>query len=161
MTMTFSGLVSVLANGFKAAKSIHSWATDARLKQDFEGYLAFLEKRRVLYAEWEYEKTHAVLASLSDIQHRTVDLRSNHSQNTEVRSLLGKLISTIQASSDIIRGCDMHTTEGEFMAFKALIRFRSEMANALAILCGRLAVSPSDSELKQFIMNMALVRPKA
>lgn len=161
MTMTFSGFVSVVANGFRAARALHAWATDAQLKKEFQGYLAFLEKRRVLYAEWEYENTHAVLASLTDIQHRTEDLRSAHPNDRELRSLLGKLISSIQNASDVIRGCNMHSQEGEFMAFKALLKFRSEMAQTLAIACGRLGISPHDSELEQFIMNMALVRPKA
>lgn len=160
MTMTFAGFVSVIANGFRAARSAHAWVTDAELTNDFQGYLAFLEKRRVLYAAWEYESTQSVLASLADIQHRTEDLRSRHPKNQTLRSLLGKLITSVQATSDVIRGCAMHTREGEFLAFKALIRFRSDMAQTLAILCGHLGVSPHDSELEQFIMNMALVRPK-
>jgi len=160
MTMTFSGFVSVVANGFRAARSVHSWATDSQLKNDFQGYLAFLEKRRVLYAEWQYENTRAVLASLSDIQHRTESLRSAHPSDKDLRSLLGKLVSSIQTASDVIRGCNMHSQEGEFMAFKALLKFRSDMAQTLAVACGRLGITPKDSELEQFIMNMALVRPK-
>ena len=160
MTMTFTGFASVVANGFRAARSIHAWATDSQLKKDFQGYLAFLEKRRVLYAKWGYENKHGVIASLSDIQRRTEELRSAHPSDKELRSLLGKLITSIQNASDVLRGCDMHTQEGEFMGFKALLRFRSGMAQTLAIACGRLGISPNDSELEQFIMNMALVRPK-
>lgn len=160
MTMTFTGFVSVVANGFRAARNIHAWATDAKLKRDFEGYLAFLEKRRVLYAEWKYEDTHAVLVSLSEIQTRTEELRSAHVKYPDVKSLLGKVISSIQQTSDVIRGCNMHTQEGEFMAFKALLRFRSEMALALAKACGRLDISPYTTELAQFIMNTALVKPR-
>lgn len=46
------------------------------------------------------------------------------------------------------------------MAYKALLRIRSEMALSLSMLCGLLNVSPHDTELQQFIMNMALVKPK-
>jgi len=161
MPITFHWLVSIVANTWKGAKAIHNWATDAALKQDFERYLSALEHRRVLYVEWQYENTHAVLASLSEILDRTRDLRANHAKNSQVRTLLGSLIQTLQRQSDTIHGCNMHTRQGEFMAYKALLKVRSDMAQALAVLCGLLEVDPHSTELRMFIMNMALVRPKA
>ena len=161
MPITFTGLVSAIANTWKGAKALHNWATDAALKQDFKQYLSALEHRRVLYAAWKYENIHGVLASLSEILDRTRDFRARHGGNADIRKLLGSFIQVLQRESDTIRGCNMHTPQGEFMAYKALLKIRSEMAQALAVLCGLLGVNPSDTELEQFIMNMALVRPKA
>jgi hypothetical protein len=161
MPITFNGLVSIIANTWKGAKAIHNWATDAPLKQDFEQYLSALEHRRVLYAQWEYENIHAVLVSLSEILDRTRDFRAKHASNSDVRRLLGSFIQTLQRESDTIDGCNMHARQGEYMAYKALLKIRSEMAQVLAVLCGLLHVNPRSTELEQFIMNMALVRPKA
>jgi hypothetical protein len=108
--------------------------TDASLRTDFEQYLSVLEHRRVLYAEWEYENTHAVLASISEITNRTRDLRAAHNKNAEVRKLLGNLITAMQKRLDTIHGCNMQTRQGEFMAMKALLRVRSELAKTLPIL---------------------------
>jgi hypothetical protein len=161
MPITFHGLVSIVASTWKGAKAIQNWATDATLKRDFEQYLAALEHRRVLYVEWQYENVHGILASLSEILDRTRDLRASHTKNSQVRTLLGSLVQTLQRQSDTIRGCNMHTREGEFMAYKALLKVRSEMAQVLAVLCGLLGVDPRSTDLRLFIMNMALVRPKA
>lgn len=161
MPITFTGLVSAISNTWKGAKALHNWATDAPLKQDFQQYLSALEHRRVLYAAWEYENIHAVLASLSEILDRTRNLRAKHSRNLDVRKLLGSFIQVLQRESDTIHGCNMHTPQGEFMAYRALLKIRSEMAQVLAVLCGLLHVNPSNTELEQFIMNMALVRPKS
>jgi len=38
---------------------------------------------------------------------------------------------------------------------------RAEIARTLAILCGKTGVSPAGSDLERFIMEMALVRPRA
>lgn len=161
MTMTFKGFVSVVANGYRCAGNKHPWATDGKLQQDFEGYLVFLEKRRVLYAQWKCESPNALLVGLSDVQRRTEGLRAAHVNDAEARTLLGKMITSIRRVTEVILACNMHLEEGEFKAFKALLRFRSEMALALAIACGRLGISPKGDELAQFIMNTALVRPRA
>jgi hypothetical protein len=161
MPITFSGLVSVIANSWKGLNAAHSWLTNAPLKADFEQYLASLEHRRVLYVQWEYENTPAVLASLSEILDRTRNFRATHSKNSEIRRRFGSLITGIQNASDTIRGCNMHTRQGEFMAYRALLKFRSELAGTLALFCGLLKVDPRSTELEQFIMNMALVRSTA
>jgi hypothetical protein len=96
---------------------------------------------------------------VSEITDRTRDLRAAHNKNAEVRKLLGSLITALQKGSGTIHGCNMHTRQGEFMAMKALLRVRSELVKTLAILCGLLGMNPRDTELEQFIMNMALVRP--
>jgi hypothetical protein len=134
---------------------------DARLKEDFEGYLAFIESRRVLYAEWKCESSNAVLVGLSDLQRRTEDLWSSHPDDSELRALLGKLTKSIRRVTQVIRACDLSSEEGEFMAFKALLRYRSELALALATACGRLGISPKGTELAPFVMNTALVKPRA
>jgi len=159
MPITFNGFVATVANTWKAAKAFHNWITDADLKRDFEQYLYALEHRRVLYAKWEYENIHAVLASLSEILDRTRDLRARNAKHPEVRKLLGTFIQTLQRETDVIHGCNMNSRQGEFMAYKALLKIRSAMAQVLAILCGILDVDPRSTELEQFIMNFALVKP--
>jgi hypothetical protein len=161
MPITFSGLVSVLANTYKAGKAIVDWSTDAVLRKDFQSYLSQLEMRRVLYAAWEYENIHGVQQSLSEIIHLTTKLRADHANNKDVGKILGHFIRLMQDELDTIRGCNMHSRQGEFMAYKSLLRIRSEMAKTLAIFCGMLDIHPRNTELEQLIMNMALVRPKA
>jgi len=159
MPITFGAFVSIVANAWKGASALHGRFINPPVKADFEKYLSALEHRRVLYAGWEYENTHAVLASLSEILDRTRDFRAAHNKNADVRRLCGSLITALQKCSDTIRGCDMHTRQGEFMAYRALLKFRGEMAKTLAVLCGLLNVDPRSTDLEQFIMNMALVRP--
>jgi hypothetical protein len=161
MPITFNGLVSAIANTWKAGKTIHNWVTDAELKRDFEQFLSALEHRRVLYAKWEYENIHAVQASLSDILNRSREFRAKHASRPEVRQLIGSFIQVLQCESDVIHGCNMHTQQGEFMAYRALLKIRSKMAQVLSIFCGLLGVDPRSTDLEQFIMNMALVRPTA
>jgi predicted alpha/beta hydrolase len=159
--ITFPGLVSMLSTAFRTGNAGYDWLTDAKLKRDFEAYLSELETRRVLYTEWRYEDINAVLGSLDDILRQTRTLRSAHSGNAQASGLLRSLISQIQKGIDTIRGCNMHSREGEFMAYRALLRIRTEMARVLAIFCGMLDVDPGKSELRKFIMDMAVVRPRA
>ena len=160
MPITFTTLVSAVANAWRFGKALHSWATDQPLKQDFSRFLAHLEHRRVLYAEWQYESMPAVLHSLSDILHEVRQFRSNHPNNVELGVLLGELIISLQAGLD-----ELHqfkpTTAGEMKAYRALLRVRSSLAQTLAILCGKTGISPQGRDLEKFIMDMALVRPKA
>jgi hypothetical protein len=161
MPITFNVLVSTIASAWKGIAAVHSWATDLPLRRDFEVYLDKLESREVLYAKWEYENIVAVLNSLSEILDYTRDFKADHLNNSDVRRLFSPFIKTLQRETETIRGCDMRTTQGEFMAYKALLKIRSEMAQMLAVLCGLLDVDPRKTELSQFIMNMALVRPRS
>lgn len=161
MPITFSGLVSMLAAAYRAGKASYDWLTDASLRRDFEGYLSDLETRRVLYSEWRYEDMNAVLGSLDDILRQTRTLRSAHARNAQAGALLRSLIFEMQKGTNTMRGCNMHSREGEFMAYRALLRIRTEMAKVLAIFCGMLNVDPAKSELRKFIMDMAIVRPRA
>ena len=160
MPATFMTVVSFVANAWKFGKAVHGWATDQPLKQDFIKFLAHLEHRRVLYAEWQYESVPAVTHSLSDILREVRRFRSNHPDNIELGILLGELIVTLQESLDQLHAFQA-TTAGEMKAFKQLLKVRSELAQALAVLCGKIKVSPQGSDLEKFIMDMALVRPKA
>ncbi len=159
MPINFPNLVSQIASVYKAGKVAHDWLTDKQLKDNFESYLSELETRRVLYVEWKYEDINGILNSLSEILNKTRDLRSKHPNNKQVASLLKNLISKIQIESDTIRGCNMHAKQGEFMAYRALLKIRTEMAKVLSIFCGMLNVSPASTDLQHFIMNMAVVKP--
>ena len=71
MPITFSGLVSTVAAAWKGYETARRLLTgDTQLKTGFQNYLSALEHRRVLYAEWEYENIHAVIASLTEIVDR-------------------------------------------------------------------------------------------
>jgi len=60
-----------------------------------------------------------------------------------------------QKGIDTIRGCNMHSREGAFMAYRALLRIRTEMARVLVIFCGMLGVDPSRAA-----KVYAVVRPR-
>lgn len=161
MPIMFSTLTSAVAATWKIGKSVYDWATNAPLRRDFEKFLSCLEQRRVLYAQWQYESMPAVLSSLSDILHEVRDLRSKHPNNVELGVLLGELIISLQESLDALHSFQPTTPAGELKAYKRLLKVRSDMARTLAILCGKTNVSPAGSDLERFIMDMALVRPKA
>jgi hypothetical protein len=161
MPITFSGLASALAGSFKIGKAGYDWLTDAQLKKDFKAFLSELETRRVLYVEWRYEDMGAVHSSLGQILQKCRDLRAQHTNNPQVSQLLKSLITVIQKETDTMHGCNMHSRQGEFMAYRSLIKIRTEFARVLAIFCGMLNVDPASTELKKFIMDMAVVRPRA
>lgn len=161
MPINLPNLVSAIANSYKIGRKVYDWLADTDLKNDFLAYLSDLETRRVLYEEWRYEDMGAVEGSLSEILRETRALRSKHSKNPQVAQLLKGLITVIQTESDTMRGCNMHSRQGEFMAYRALIKIRTELARILAIFCGMLGVNPNSSELNKFIMDMAVVRPRA
>jgi hypothetical protein len=160
MPIPFDKFSAAVAATWKIGKAIYSWATDAPLKRDFEQFLASLEHRRVLYAEWQYESMPAVLSSLSDILNQVRAFRSNHPNNDELTALLSDLIVSLQQGLDKLHSLNMHSDAGEFGAYKALLRIRSDLARTLAILCGKTGASPNGRDLQKFVMDMALVRPK-
>lgn len=160
MPILFDKFSISVAAGWKIGKAVYDWITDAPLRRDYERFLSSLEHRRVLYAEWEYETMPAVLASLSDVLNKVRDLRSNHPNNVELGILLGELIVALQNGLEKLHGFNMHSDAGEFAAYKALLKIRSELARTLAIICGKTGVSPHGKDLQKFIMDMALVRPK-
>lgn len=160
MPITFSTLTSIIASTWKIGKAVHSWATNQPLKHDFQRFLASLEHRRVLYAEWQYETMPAITHSLSDILSEVRHFRANHPNNVELGVLLGELIVSLQESLDKFHQFKA-TTAGELKAYKELLRVRSNLASTLAILCGKTGVSPHGGDLEKFIMDSALVRPKA
>ena len=160
MPITFSGLASVIAGSYKIGRSGYNWLTDAQLKNDFRVFLAELETRRVLYAEWRYEDMGAVHSSLSQILQKCRDLRAKHADNRQASQLLKSLITVIQTETDVMHGCNMHSGHGEFMAYRSLIKIRTEFAKVLAVFCGMLDVDPASTDLKKFIMDMAVVRPR-
>ena len=160
MPITFSTLSTIIAGTWKVGKAVHGWVTDQPLRQDFQRFLASLEHRRVLYAEWQYENMPAVTHSLSDILREVRRFRANHPDNVELGVLLGQLIVSLQASLDELHRFKA-TAAGEMKAYKELLKIRSNLAHTLAILCGKTGISPHGSDLEKFIMDSALVRPKA
>lgn len=160
MPISFDKFSAAAATTWKIGKAIYDWATNAPLKRDFERFLSKLEHRKVLYAGWEYESMPAVLASLDDILREVRAFRSNHPDNVELGVLLGEFIVSLQQGLHRLHSFNMHSDFGEFGAYKTLLKIRSELARTLAILCGKIGVSPHGSDLQKFIMDMALVRPR-
>lgn len=161
MPISFSTLTSAIGATWKVGKALYDWITNDPLKDDFKRFLSSLEKREVLYAEWQYESMPAVLSSLSKILDKVREFRSNHPDNVELGVLLGELIVSLQDGLESLHKINPTTAAQEFKAYKVLLRIRSDMARTLAILCGKTNVSPVGKDLEKFIMDMALVRPKA
>ncbi len=160
MPITFATLCSAIASTWKIGKAIRNWVTDQPLKDDFARFMASLEHRRVLYAEWQHESMPAVTRSLSDILNEVRRFRSSHPENVELGVLLGELIVSMQESLDELHQFKA-TTAGEIRAYKELLKIRIKLAGALAILCGKTGVLPHGRDLEKFIMDSAMVRPRA
>jgi len=161
MPISFPTLASAVGATWKIGKAVYGWATNDPLKDDFKKFLSSLERRKVLYAEWQYESMPAVLSSLSKILDEVRRFRSNHPDNVELGVLLGELIVSLQEGLDYLHTANLTTPAQEFKAYKVLLKVRADMARTLAILCGKTGVSPTGNDLEKFIMDMALVRPKA
>ena len=161
MPVPFEAVSAAIAGAWKVGKGVHDWVTNAPLKKDYKSFLANLEYRKVLYADWQSESMPAVLVSLSDILKEVRSFRSRHPDNVELGVLLGELIVSLQESLDKLHTYHNSSTAPEMKAYKSLLKVRSDMAKSLAILCGKTGVSPKDSDLEKFIMDMALVRPRA
>ena len=161
MPIPFYKFASAVGTTWKVGKAVYDWGTNAPLKRDVGRLLSSLEHRRVLYAEWQYESMPAVLHSLAEILREIRAVRSNHPDNVELGVLLGELIVSLQNGMDDLHSINMHSDAGEFRAYRVLLKIRSELAKTLAILCGKAGVSPQGTELQKFVMDMALVRPRA
>lgn len=161
MPISFPTFASAVGATWKIGKAIYDWVTNDPLKDDFKKFLSNIERRKVLYAEWQYESMPAVLSSLSKILDDVRRFRSNHPDNVELGVLLGELIVSLQESLDFLHTANLATPAQEFKAYKVLLKVRADMARTLAILCGKTGVSPTGNDLEKFIMDMALVRPKA
>lgn len=160
MPITFFDLAKAVAGMWKAGKAAHDWLTDQPLKADVRNFLASLEHRRVLYSEWKYESMPAVVHSLSDILNEVRKLRARHPENIELGVLLGDLIMDLQSHLDELHKFNA-TKASDMKNYRTLLSIRADLANALAILCGKTGVSPAGTDLERFIMDCALVRPRA
>jgi hypothetical protein len=161
LPVTFETVSAGIAGAWKLGRGVHNWATNAPLRSDYRALLSSLEYRKVLYADWKSESMPAVLVSLSDILKEVRSFRAKHHDNVELGVLLGELIVSLQESLDSLHTYHNSSTVSEMKAYKSLLKVRSNMAQSLAILCGKTGVSPKDSDLEKFILDMALVRPKA
>jgi hypothetical protein len=129
-------------------------------KREVEQYITFLETRRVLYAQFDQEIKHAVIKSIEEIKSQTETLRSKTS-DIEIRKTLGRLIKVMATELDNLWAYDTLDRRGQQKMFMSIQRFRTELAKNLAILCRVYGIDPASSELQQFIVNMATVRPVA
>ena len=160
MIGTFLVVMKGLYLTYQAGKKIHSWAFDVPLCRDFEGYLANLERRKVLFYGWDQEDWAGVLPSLSEILSLTRDLQSRHPTHKVLKPLMSELIKTLQKEMDTIRASNFQVVEGQRMAYRALLRVRTKMAYVLSILCGWLEIEPRSVELRDFVLNFAVVQVK-
>jgi hypothetical protein len=129
-------------------------------KVDVEQYITFLENRRVIYAQFDQEIKQAVIKSIEEIKLRTENLRATNS-DAEIRKSLAHLIKVMANELDNLWAYDTVDRRGQKKMFMSIQRFRTELAKTLAILCREYGVDPASSELQQFIVNMATVRPVA
>ncbi|BFM12677.1 hypothetical protein R50072_28300 [Simiduia litorea] len=157
--MSFTSLLALVGDIVAVGGAFKSLAKNPE-KANVEQFITFLETRRVLFAQFDQEIKHAVIKSIEEIKLRTEDIRSTTS-DTEVRKILARLIKVMAAELDNLWAYDTLDRRGQQKMFMSIQRFRTELAKTLAILCHTYGIDPASSELQQFIINMATVRPVA
>ena len=129
-------------------------------KTEFQGYIADLETRRVLYTEIGAEIKAGVLQSMQEILEKTRDILQLCASNKELCAEVKKIVRVIQEQQDNIRGYDENTPQGKYRIFMSLQKFRIQMARSLATICDALQIDPASTELKRLIIDLATVRPR-
>lgn len=155
--MSFTSLLALVGDIVTVGGAFKRLATNPE-KSDVTQYIIFLETRRVLYAQFDQEIKHAVIKSIEEIKLKTENLRSS-TGDTEIRKVLARLIKVIATELDNLWAYDTIDRRGQKKMFMSIQRFRTELAKTLAILCREYGIDPASSELQQFIVNMATVRP--
>ena len=129
-------------------------------KNEVTGYIADLETRSVLWAEFDLEVKQAVISSMEDILANSRNLLSTCSSDPELKKVIQTIVKSTKTEVSNIHSYDDRTKEGQYKIFMSLQKFRTEMAKALSTLCAALGIEPSKTELKSLITNMATVRPR-
>lgn len=129
-------------------------------KHEVCGYIADLETRSVLWAEFDLEVKQAVISSMEEILENSRELLSTCSSDPELKKVIQAIVNATKNEVSNIHSFDDKTRQGQYKIFMSLQKFRMEMARALSTLCAALRIEPSKSELKLLITNMATVRPR-
>jgi len=155
--MSFTSLLSLVGDIVTVGGALNKLLNNPE-KNDVEKFITFLELKRVLYAQFDQEIKNSVIKSIEEIKHETEILRVNVT-DSRVKKSLGKLIKVMSNELDNLRAYDTLHRQGQIKMFMSIQRFRTEVAKNLAILCHAYGVDPKSTELQQFIVNMATVRP--
>ena len=156
--MSFTGLLALVGDIVTVGGAASKALSKSSERKNVEQFITFLETRRVLYAQFDQEIKDAVIKSIEKIKIKSESLRSTLSDDYS-RNLLGKVIKVTASELDNLWAYDTLDPRGQQKMFMSIQRFRTELAKALAILCKLYSINPSSTELEQFIVNMATVRP--
>ncbi len=159
--MSFLDLVGLISAFSSITGVTLSRLANTPFKREVLGYIADLETRAVLWAEFDLEVKQAVISSMEDILTNSRSLLSTCSSDPELKKVIQTIVKAARAEVANIYSYDDRTREGQYKIFMSLQRFRMEMAKALSTLCAALGIEPSKTELKSLITNMATVRSRA
>ena len=123
-----------------------------------ETYIRYLEPKKVLYAQIDQEIKAAVISSIEKIKQETEQLRASINDPV-VRKSMARLISVMSTELANLWAYDTLHRNGQVKMFMSLQRFRTEIAKTLAMLCHVYGIAPAKTELQEFIVNLATVRP--
>lgn len=127
-------------------------------KIELSKYVQFLEGRNVLLAPMDAEIQAAVIRSIEEIKSETEGLRLRCTDDN-VKIMLLRLLLTMSEELGKMHGIDSQTNKGKYALHLSIQRIRIEVARALAIFCSAFDIDPSNSRLKEFILDCA-VRPR-
>ncbi|CAM3869294.1 hypothetical protein [Parendozoicomonas haliclonae] len=158
--MAFFEIISI-ASGFCGITGVTlKTLSKTKYKREVKGYIADLETRKVLWAEFDLEIKRPVIKSMEEILHNTRELLQVCSQDKDLNKILKGIIGSIGKEIHNIHSYDDRTKEGQYKFFMSIQKFRTDMARYLSALCSSLRIEPSSTELRSLIINMATVRPR-
>ncbi|QQS52965.1 MAG: hypothetical protein IPM89_08430 [Candidatus Competibacteraceae bacterium] len=126
---------------------------------ELKNYIQYLETKNVLLAPLDDEVQIAVIRSIEEIKRETEDFRIRCGEES-VKTILLRLILVMSEELHKLHNIDTSTQHGKYKMFLSLQRFRKELARALALFCSAFDIDPSNSRLKDFILNFS-IRPRS
>lgn len=118
-------------------------------------YIQYLEAKNVLLAMFDDEVKTAVIKSIEEIKRETENLRIR-CKDESVKTILLRLILVMSEELHRLHSIDTSTKHGTHKMFLSLTRFRKEMARTLGFFCRAFDIDPSNSRLKDFILNFSI-----
>ena len=121
---------------------------------EIRNYIQYLEAKNVLLATLSDEVKIAVIKSVEEIKKETEELRVRCKEEA-VKTILLRLVLVMSEELHKLYNIDDSTKQGTYRMFVCLQRFRMEMARSLALFCRAFDIDPSNSRLKELILNFS------
>jgi hypothetical protein len=148
--ISFLGSVASIS-GISAKELSHKKTDFIELKN----YIEYLEAKNVLLEILDDEVKVAVIKSIEEIKRETENLRIR-CKDESVKTILLRLILVMSEELHKLHSIDTSTKNGTYQMFLSLTRFRTEMARVLGFFCRAFDIDPSNSRLKEFILNFSV-----